>query len=89
VLPDVATGLDVMPRRDRALDLRLAKHAHVRMDRSHQEDRGSSLDARHVRRLVMRATFAQRDDRALDQSPNAFDDVAVSHRHANDWNASS
>jgi hypothetical protein len=64
-----------MPRRNRTLDVSLAKGAHVRIDRAHQGDARSSLDGRHVRRLVMRATLANRDHRTLDKASNTFDYV--------------
>jgi hypothetical protein len=78
-----------MPRRDSSLYLRRAEDAHVRKERTHQGNGRSSLDARHVGRLVMRATLTNRYDRALDQSSYSLDYVAIGHRDANDWDASS
>jgi len=71
-----------VPRVDRAPDLSAASCAHEVLDGHHQVDGGCALDRRGEWRFVLLTLWPELHDRAIEQPPDAFDDVAVGHAHA-------
>ena len=70
------------PRCDRRVELELAHDPKERPRREHQVRRRRSLDGRHVGGLVVRLSWAKREDRAFDESTDALNNVAIGHRHS-------
>lgn len=76
-----------MPRRDCAVNLRLARRTEKRPHRVHQVNGGCALDRSRVRLLVMGLALPKRQDTASEEGGNSLDDVAIRHRNANEREA--